>query len=394
MEFISIEPKIHISDYARDCRAAQYPGDVYSYLHEVKISNYSNTPVIVADRAGMYFQAEDRMTHRSSTDESELVVHVTYRLSFYASRYFIRHVESEGIGATPELIKTCYDIWSNIDSHSWRNNQNTRKTFTYTIPISKISGAGGTVYVKELDLVFSIRSDSKKISHPYSYRNAQMNMLDRIENKDQFIQSIRIVDSAGVVGPKWIKTNGGVCKIEPVDDKTEEDGFYIVHSSFVSTSKESSTVTSRYYPREELVENLTFYNSYHEALNSDSESRALAQVNETNSKLIIAQTGLERAQIENANLQTKYELDKVRHNAEIDRLQREFELLKQQHELAVRNNNHEIVKSMYERENLEIKHANEKTSGITKIISEISKFAYTVIPIIVAVFKFIFLGIV
>lgn len=376
MEFISIEPKIHISDYARDCRAAQYPGDVYSYLHEVKISNYSNTPVIVADRAGMFFQAEDRMTHRSSTDESEVVVHVTYRLSFYASRYFIRHVESEGIGATPELIKTCYDIWSNIDSHSWRNNSNTRKTFTYTIPISKISGAGGTVYVKELDLVFSIRSDSKKISHPYSYRNAQMNMLDRIENKDQFIQSIRIVDSAGVVGPKWIKTNGGVCKIEPVDDKTEEDGFYIVHSSFVSTSKESSTVTSRYYPREELVENLTFYNSYHEALNSDSESRALAQVNETNSKPI--------------NLSIVPDFIKLVLGLEIGI----FDLLKQQHELAVRNNNHEIVKSMYERENLEIKHANEKTSGMTKIISEISKFAYTVIPIIVAVFKFIFLGIV
>ena len=268
--------------------------------------------------------------------------------------------------------------WATRTAQETFYHSNRRTRIEYYVTLDLLRQYGGTIYLKDVDLVVSLNGKDSIISHPYC-RSGDMHWgadsiltpveedadCGQLRNNNNFIAAVKIIDNAGAIGPRWIRINDEVHVIRPMIDPEHQDGFYVTRSSPVISEIATSQMLSHLYSADDQVEGIRLYRSYLEAKNDGvtpevmklrlQESEHQARQLDADTKLMQAQTNYDRVRAEAENLRTTINANQQKHQYEKELLERKIEELKE------------------EQKNLVLKEKTEKNSTRRKGFLEIVK---------------------
>ena len=119
----------------------------------------------------------------------------------------------------------------------------------YTLTRDDLVNRGGSIYIARLDILVCL--DGYEIpDHPYSelVQLAELGETVSVVAPDKsMVHAVRLVDNAGVIGPRWINLYGQVYPVPIIQNECLRDGVYIVTQSFGEGQDHT-----QFYPPEEL----------------------------------------------------------------------------------------------------------------------------------------------
>lgn len=141
---------------------------------------------------------------------------------------------------------------------------------TYDVTREEIQEKGGSLYLKNLDVVLSVLQGDLVPLHPYSevgIRNRLVAENDSINNVGSFGYALQIVDNASVFGDRYININNQIYKVPVMRDPERPDGVYRVSSPSVKGDYALAPPESLYFRFDEVdAANLGLWRTYEEAL--------------------------------------------------------------------------------------------------------------------------------
>lgn len=139
----------------------------------------------------------------------------------------------------------------------------------YILTLDEIKTHGGTIYLKEVDTVISIKPPGQETNHPSNIENYHEVMRNNLsESKTTFNYNVDIIDNNGSIGVKYIRINNSVYKIMPRVDMVMPSGIYCKGNSLVKNNVDDGNVVERIITPEEYCE-YGIYNTYDEARTTD-----------------------------------------------------------------------------------------------------------------------------
>lgn len=211
-----------------------------------------------------------------------------------------------------------------------------------TITKESLDKAGGSIYLHEEDVVFTCMDSRDDIAlHPESHegrlirhRRSDLNKSSEYSEGSNFIYTIKIIDRCGVIGPRWIRMNRSIFRIDPITESDKPDGVYIMAPKGHDSATQVHASVIDHLQTEDEFEKVGLFRTYKEAVNSDSEY--LIKLNEIDARLRVSENSLERANSDKDRLAHELEMaslkaaqDKVKHEQDIEKLRAELDLLKQ-----------------------------------------------------------------
>jgi hypothetical protein len=250
---------------------------------------------------------------------------------------------------------------------------------SYFIPKEDIEKKGGSLYLYELDLLVSTLNDCYTPFHPFSevgYRNIMMMNEEASNTVEDFGFSIKIVDSAGIFGDRFINISGMVFRI-----KTRYyydglmDGVYFVSSPESHGNIVTGKPNSIKYTFEEADEKLKLYRSQEEA---ETLGDVEAQRDKELKKLSI--------EVKERDMQIKKEKIEFEHQMELNRRELENEFFEKELQYKKDEMERDIeikrLKARLEEESFKRKDYYEERNHQRKDTTESLKY----IPALLAVF--------
>lgn len=208
----------------------------------------------------------------------------------------------------------------------------------YVITEKDLLDHGGTVYVRDLDLVISTKGCGAIKYHPYSkeanlyaFGEQSLSELDNISGQN-FIYSINLIDNFGQIGRRWLRIGDDVVAVNPVRDETKTDGVYVAtNKPSVNSIGDGRMVVER-YDVEETPPYFKLYKTFHDARHTAADDMAM-KLAEYESKrlksetdLTISQNALNRVTQEAENLRRNAELQEAKHKDDMHRMRMQLDL--------------------------------------------------------------------
>lgn len=226
-------------------RSAGYANVEYTYHN-----GFSKT-VTVVDRSGMRIEIPPSIDPRVSdfvirvriTVGREVNLNIDHLLnsSSPASKAMARVIQQGGV--------------------SYRHGQISYE-LDFFVALSDVEDNGGGIYLEDLDRVVSTLNGPHIPLHPHSevaVRNRLVEDDDAINRVASFGFSLRIIDSLGTFGDRYVNIHGQVYKVPSVRESTLPDGVYLTSSGPVEGEVKYAKPVSKRYSFEEADEGLRLY---------------------------------------------------------------------------------------------------------------------------------------
>lgn len=143
-----------------------------------------------------------------------------------------------------------------------------RYTLDYSVNLEDIEGRGGNIYLNNFDIVLTTMDSYLQAKHPFGeegLRNYSINDEVSINNVDSFGYTLKIIDSLGSFGERFVNIAGNVYRV-PVSKSHElEDGVYITSSGSVQGDYALVKPIFKRYSFKEAEQTLRLYRTVNEA---------------------------------------------------------------------------------------------------------------------------------
>lgn len=143
-----------------------------------------------------------------------------------------------------------------------------RHSMDYHITLEDIESRGGSIYLSNLDRVVSTLHGHLIPLHPHSeaaIRNRLVEEDPTVNEVDSFGYSLRIVDSQGLYGDRYVNINNQVYKVPISRSAAMPDGVYLTSSGPVTGDYNLVKPISKRYGFEEADVELRLYRTAEEA---------------------------------------------------------------------------------------------------------------------------------
>lgn len=259
----------------------------------------------------------------------------------------------------------------------------------YLIGLDAIEKNGGSLYLQNLDIVVSVMQDHLIPHHPNSevgVRNRLVEEDETINNPASFGYSLRIVDSMGIFGDRYVNVHGQVYKVPCVRQSSLPDGVYLTSSGPVETESTFNKPVSKRFSFQEADAHLKLYDSIQAAKTHGDE---IGQREKELRELTVNLKEKEQ-RLKDERIEREHEFDKLK--VQMDREKAEEEANRKQEESRVQQRvaklKEEIAELEHKRsvEMLQRKDVYETRSMERKDSQEIVKFLPTLISGALAAF--------
>lgn len=195
-----------------------------------------------------------------------------------------------------------------------------RKVFRveFSVTLDELKDGGGSLYLRELDLLTSVLETPHVPQHPYDQRTLTRNLAEgnpAINDTDVFGYYVRIVDNESVFGDHYLNLNGEVFKVPAVVDMVMESGVYLISSHPIKGNQPLPPPRFKIISFEDATKELNLFRTY-------AEAESLGDV-----------FGEKERLLKEANIKRERELKELLHNhkleehaLKIDKQTREMEL--------------------------------------------------------------------
>lgn len=316
--------RIKAADVNRNTRHS--PVDI-----NIAYRNYTTTPITCVLRNGFGFQ----IPPESRPGQGEFVVSVTYSL-WKSVKTDVHHILNEVNDESSHEMKAIAAALQ----HGSRSYDGQRTVFTVDFAVTgdELRRNGGTLYLRDLDLLVSVLESPHIPTHPYHPRTLTRDLAEEdpgINDTTLFGYHVRIVDNEGAFGDHYINLNGEVFRIPACRDHDRENGVYLVSSHPVSGDHPPPPPRVEHLTFEEATKKLRLYRTYADACVFGD---ALAERERELKELALVQKREEQ------------ELKNHRVKLENERLVKELELESQKAAFDERRRSWEELKSIQEEE--------------------------------------------
>ena len=205
----------------------------------------------------------------------------------------------------------------------------------YWVNYLELQQNGGSLYLRNLDIVLSTAKDSEVPLHPFSLpfdRQAMVEAEPLLNTGLGLSYQIRIVDRNNRFGSRYVNLNGEVFHL-PVDATSEFlDGVYLVTTYPTLGDAVSPTPRSEYHSFESAEAKLRLYRTFNEALTLGNPEDVYKRELEDRKRAL----STEEARMKLQKLERDQEWEDKRRIMEMDRAQREEAMRIREHEYAIR----------------------------------------------------------
>lgn len=183
----------------------------------------------------------------------------------------------------------------------------------YSVTLEDIETKGGNLYLTNLDIVLSIHHGDNVAPHPrseFGIRNRLVEEESAINDVGGFGYSLRIVDSAGVYGPRFININNQVYKVPVTKTPEMADGVYLTSSGPVEGDYHFQPPISKRYDFSEADEALALYQTVEEAKTlGDQKAQQERQLAELRHNAKLEEDRMKRERVEREEAFEKFKQD-------------------------------------------------------------------------------------
>lgn len=229
-------------------------------LH-ISYRNYTRVPVSCVLRNGYGFQ----IPPESRVGKGEFVVSVTYSI-WNGVKTDIHHVLNDiDDNSSYELKAIAAAITTGEVSY---DKQRTVFRVEFSISLDDMRDGGGSLYLRELDLLTSVLETPHVPHHPYDQRSLTKDLAETnpaINDTDVFGYYIRNIDNESVFGDHYLNLNGEVFKVPAIVDMAMESGVYLITSHPIRGNQPVPPPRFRKLTFEEALTELKLFRSYAEA---------------------------------------------------------------------------------------------------------------------------------
>jgi hypothetical protein len=262
-------------------------------------------------------------------------------------------------------------------------------TLDYHLDLNEIESKGGSLYLTTLDTVVTTLTGPLIPYHPYSevyLRHVAVEENPHINEVESFGYSIRIYDSVGHYGVRYVNINNQIYKIPTTVSQTLPDGVYFSSSGPVAGDYNLAKPVSKRYSFKEADAALRLYKSVEEAQAFGDEFAE----REKSLKLLALQIKEREQKLKEEKLNREAEFDNFKQKLEQQRFEEEA-LRKQEEARSAQRLNQlkeEIAQLEHQRtiEMLQKKDHYEYRSLERKESGEVVKFLPTLITGALAIF--------
>lgn len=271
---------------------------------------------------------------------------------------------------------------------SYRHGQ-TSYELDFFVALSDVEDNGGGIYLEDLDRVVSTLNGPHIPLHPHSevaVRNRLVEEDDTINRVASFGLSLRIVDSRGAFGDRYVNIHGQVYKVPSVRESTLPDGVYLTSSGPVEGEVRYTKPVSKRYSFEEADQELKLYRTVEAARTYGDE---IAQRERELKEWGVSLKEKEQ-KLRDEKIQRDYEFEKLKQ--QLDREQAEEESIRKQQEARAQQRMAQLKEEIAELEHkrnvemLQRKDVYETRSMERKESQEMVKFLPAVVTGALALF--------
>jgi hypothetical protein len=265
-----------------------------------------------------------------------LIVRTTISVSEMVYQSIVEQLIKSGVD-NDEQLRLISNQWRLDDPSSYKNFNGLHKVhLEYHVCAQSLKKYGGTLYVREIDMVVSIHGASRIGYHPYSREGLLRKHLAESEGeekcktpKSKFNIELECIDNLGQIGTKYIQI-GDKTHVLPTNlDPERPDGIYAVFTKPVESALEKPVTVCDYFEDLEKFDLFKLYDSYDvarvAALAGDDKA-AQIKINEMNTRLIESQNRLElatgaaervKAEFDLFQQKTQHDLDRAAHDRRV-----------------------------------------------------------------------------
>lgn len=228
-------------------------------VHHQYINGFGE-PITVVDRSGMRVTIPP--SFQSFTRDFIIRVVISYSREVNVNIDRISHGRNPASQILSEVLR---------DGVLINRNGHCSHRLDFHVTSEDVNRHGGSLYLTNLDKVITnLNPDRPDLlpDHPYSdpgVRNSMVENDPAINNTGTFGYGIRIVDSAGRFGERYININQKIYKIPVVRDSGVADGVYLTSSGPVETSSGFSRPEVQWYAFEDADKALSLFRTVEEA---------------------------------------------------------------------------------------------------------------------------------
>lgn len=314
----------------------------------VQIFNEIPYPIGIASREGLKYD----LPPGTNFSQNAITICVEYSFNRQAKESLKAVLCSNSVENSPEL-KLIKDQLSN-DSVQYIHNQG-KFDVEYVIEEKDLLEHGGIVYIRDLDLVISAKGSGSIRCHPYS-REASLygfseEIMNDVENNigQNFIYSLKIIDSFGTIGKRWLRIGDDVVGIDPTSDPSKQDGIYVATNKPSTNNLGSKSMTVERYDVDGIPPYFKLYRHFHDARHTAADEHALKlSEHETRrvkveADLEISRNTLTKVMQENENLKRAAEINREKHANEMHALRMQLEREIQERVTMQRKDTYEAI---------------------------------------------------
>ena len=314
----------------------------------IQIFNEIPYPIGIATREGLKYD----LPPGTSFNQNAITICVEYSFSKQAKESLKSVLCSNSVENSPEL-QLIKEQLSN-DNIQYIHNQG-KFDVEYVIEEKDLVEHGGIVYIRDLDMVISSRGSGSIRCHPYS-REASLygfseEIMNDVENNigQNFIYSLKIIDSFGTIGKRWLRIGDDVVGIDPTSDPSKQDGIYVATNKPSTNNLGSKSMTVERYDVDGIPPYFKLYRHFHDARYTAADEHALKlSEHETRrvkveADLEISRNTLTKVMQENENLKRAAEINREKHANEMHALRMQLEREIQERVTMQRKDTYEAI---------------------------------------------------
>lgn len=360
----------------------------------MEIHNTMRAPIFWKNSLGIViFEAP----HASTTADEFIYITVEYEVDSGVK------IDSRGLLNEADLPenhverKQIYDLLKRMESTpSWMH----QRKFSYTLGLSReaLEGAGGVVYLNDVDLVVGYERHADSVHHPYTKQGQKNTLNEYTEKYTGFQQRYLFVDSSGLSGNRWVNTGYGVFELKAINDPQFRDGVYVTTSNTLESEPKTE-----YYSLTDAEKALGLYRTRAEAeVYGSPDTRFKAEMTQRDIELTTRKKEMEELKFDLERQKITLQEEKQRKEAEWrehrEKLDRENEehrarLKREQETIDAERRHVEWQRSMHgdnQKFHLDMEMMERKNrSDNTKNLVEIAKGVMSVVTVILSIWALI-----
>lgn len=314
----------------------------------VQIFNEIPYPIGIASREGLKYD----LPPGTNFNQNAITICVEYTFTRQAKESLKSVLCSNSIENSPELKLIKEQLSS--DNIQYIHNQG-KFDIEYVVEERDLIENGGIVYIRDLDIVISLKGSNSIRCHPYSREAGLYGFSEEIMNDvdnnigQNFIYSLKIIDSFGTIGKRWLRIGDDVVGIDPITDSSKQDGIYVATNKPSVNRLGSKSMTVERYEADGVPPYFKLYQHFHDARHTPSDEYALklseqeTRRNRVEADLEISRNSLTKALQENENLKKTAELSREKHANEMHALKMQLEREIQERVTMQRKDTYEAI---------------------------------------------------